>query len=65
MPNIGPMEILIVLIVALVIFGPKRIPELGRSVGNGIREFRGTVSGEQAAIAQSEPKPTAKADETA
>jgi len=64
MPNIGPMEILIVLIVALVIFGPKRIPELGRSVGNGIREFRGTVSGEQAAIAP-EPKPVAKADEAA
>ena len=59
------MEILIVLIVALVIFGPKRIPELGRSVGNGIREFRGTVSGEQTALAQPEAKPAAKADEAA
>lgn len=73
MPNIGPTEILIVLIVALVIFGPKRIPELGRSVGNGIREFRGTVSGEQGALvqsedgtlAQAESKPAAKADEAA
>jgi sec-independent protein translocase protein TatA len=46
MPNIGPMEVLVVLIIALVIFGPKRIPELGRSVGKGIREFRGSVSGE-------------------
>ena len=46
MPNIGPMEIVIVLIIALVVFGPKRLPELGRSMGKGIREFRGTVSGE-------------------
>ena len=35
----------IVLIIALVIFGPKRLPELGRSVGRGIREFRSSVSG--------------------
>lgn len=59
------MEILIVLIVALVIFGPKRIPELGRSVGNGIREFRGTVSGEQAALVDSDATPARKADEAA
>jgi sec-independent protein translocase protein TatA len=45
-PNIGPMEIMIVLIIALVVFGPKRLPELGKSVGKGIREFRGSVSGE-------------------
>jgi sec-independent protein translocase protein TatA len=45
MPNIGPMEVLVVLIIALVVFGPKRLPELGRSVGKGIREFRGSVSG--------------------
>jgi sec-independent protein translocase protein TatA len=46
MPNIGPMEILVVLIIALVVFGPKRLPELGQSVGKGIREFRGSISGE-------------------
>ena len=46
MPNIGPMEIMIVLVIALVVFGPKRLPELGKSVGKGIREFRGSVSGE-------------------
>ena len=46
MPNIPPLEIIIVLIIALVVFGPKRLPELGRSMGKGIREFRGTVSGE-------------------
>lgn len=43
--NVGPLEILIVLIIALVVFGPKRLPELGRSLGKGIREFRGSISG--------------------
>jgi sec-independent protein translocase protein TatA len=46
MPNVGPLELAIVLIIALVVFGPKRLPELGRSLGRGIREFRGSVSGE-------------------
>ncbi len=46
MPNIGPLEILVVLIIALVVFGPKRLPELGKSLGKGIREFRGSVTGE-------------------
>lgn len=45
MPNIGPMEILVVLIIALVVFGPKRLPELGKSLGKGINEFRGSVTG--------------------
>lgn len=40
------MEILVVLIIALVVFGPKRLPELGQSVGKGIREFRGSLSGD-------------------
>lgn len=44
--NIGPLEIVVVLIIALIVFGPKRLPELGRSLGKGIREFRGSVSGE-------------------
>jgi sec-independent protein translocase protein TatA len=45
MPNVGPLELIVVLIIALVIFGPKRLPELGRSMGRGIREFRSSVSG--------------------
>jgi sec-independent protein translocase protein TatA len=44
--NIGPLEIIVVLIIALIVFGPKRLPELGRSLGKGIREFRGSLSGE-------------------
>ena len=47
MPNIGPLELAIVLIIALVIFGPKRLPELGRSVGHGLREFKSSISGEK------------------
>jgi sec-independent protein translocase protein TatA len=45
--NIGPLEIIVVLIIALIVFGPKRLPELGRSLGKGIREFRGSVGGER------------------
>lgn len=44
--NIGLPEIAIVLIIALLVFGPKRLPELGKSLGKGIREFKGSISGE-------------------
>lgn len=44
--NIGPLEIVVVLIIALIVFGPKRLPELGRSLGKGIREFRGSLGGD-------------------
>jgi sec-independent protein translocase protein TatA len=45
MPNIGPLEIVIVLIIVLIIFGPKRLPDLGRSLGRGMREFKDSVTG--------------------
>jgi sec-independent protein translocase protein TatA len=46
MPNIGPLELAIVLIIALIIFGPRKLPELGRSAGRGIREFKNSVTGD-------------------
>jgi sec-independent protein translocase protein TatA len=45
MPQIGPLEIVIVLVIVLVIFGPKRLPDLGRSLGRGMREFKDSVTG--------------------
>jgi sec-independent protein translocase protein TatA len=45
MPNIGPMEVVVVLVVALLILGPKKLPDVGRSVGKGIREFKDSVTG--------------------
>jgi sec-independent protein translocase protein TatA len=45
MPNIGPLEVIVVLVIALIVFGPKRLPELGTSMGRGIREFRSSISG--------------------
>ena len=46
MPNIGPLEVAIVLIVALIILGPKKLPDMGRSLGKGMREFKGAISGD-------------------
>ena len=38
--NIGPEEIILILVIALIVFGPKRLPEIGRTVGKSLREFR-------------------------
>ena len=46
MPNIGPMELIVVLVIALVVLGPKRLPDAGKSLGKGIREFKGSLSGD-------------------
>lgn len=42
--NLGPMELFIILVIVLVIFGAKRVPEIGASIGKGIREFKRNVS---------------------
>ena len=45
MPGIGPMELVIVLVIALIVLGPKKLPEAGRSIGRGMREFKDSLSG--------------------
>ena len=45
MPNVGPWEIILLLLLALLLFGAKRLPEIGRSMGKGMREFKDSVSG--------------------
>lgn len=59
MGALSPWHIAIVVIIALVIFGPKKLPELGRSVGSGIRDFRKGMAGEDDA-----PKPVVEAPAT-
>jgi sec-independent protein translocase protein TatA len=45
MPSIGPLELVIVLLIVLVVFGPKRLPGLGRQLGSGMREFKDSITG--------------------
>jgi sec-independent protein translocase protein TatA len=59
MPNIGPMELVFVLIVALLIIGPKKLPDVGRSMGRGMREFKGAITGSHEP--HDEPKPIERA----
>ena len=44
---IGPWELLILLVVVLLVFGPKRLPEMGRSLGKGMREFKSSITGKE------------------
>jgi sec-independent protein translocase protein TatA len=46
MPEIGIAGLIVILIVALLIFGPKRLPEIGRSLGRGMREFKDSITGD-------------------
>ena len=43
--SVGPMELVIVLVLALLILGPKRLPEAGKSLGRGMREFKNSIAG--------------------
>jgi sec-independent protein translocase protein TatA len=58
----GPLEIVIILVIVLVIFGPKRLPDLGRSLGKGMREFKDSVTGkdndELPEVVVEKPEPT-------
>ncbi|KQR04802.1 twin-arginine translocase TatA/TatE family subunit [Deinococcus sp. Leaf326] len=66
MPNLGPGEILVILIVALLVFGPRKLPDLGKSLGGALREFRRSTQGlkedfdgamRDAPAAQAQPAP--------
>jgi sec-independent protein translocase protein TatA len=58
MGNIGPLEIVGLLLLALLLFGAKRLPEIGRSLGSGMREFKDSVSGVKNDITPAELPPT-------
>jgi sec-independent protein translocase protein TatA len=45
LPEIGITGLIVILIVALLVFGPKRLPEIGRSLGKGMREFKDSITG--------------------
>jgi sec-independent protein translocase protein TatA len=42
--NVGPLELIIVLAIALIVLGPKKLPEFGKSIGSGMREFKDSLS---------------------
>ena len=69
--GIGATEIVILLIVALLVFGPKRLPEMGRSLGRGMREFKDSISGKdrdddrpELPQGETEPVPAARERDT-
>lgn len=63
MPNLGMPEILLILVVALVVFGPRRLPELGKSLGSTLREFRRHTSAFSEDL-RAEPRPAPAASAT-
>jgi sec-independent protein translocase protein TatA len=65
MPSLGPLEIGLILVIVLVVFGPKRLPDLGRSLGSGMREFKDSITGSSKSDDDDEPSKltAAKADE--
>jgi sec-independent protein translocase protein TatA len=70
MPNVGPMELIVVLVLALIVLGPKRLPEVGRSLGKGIREFKDSLNSigdddDDDDVREDDPKPLTTAAATA
>ena len=66
--SVGPMELILVLAIALIVLGPKRLPEAGKALGKGLREFKDSVSGIGQDDDEDEGEPTAlkrDADSTA
>jgi sec-independent protein translocase protein TatA len=61
MPSIGPMELIVVLVIALLVLGPKRLPTAGRALGEGLRGFKESVTGEGASRDELAPSETTAA----
>lgn len=64
MEFLKPIDLAVVIIIALLLFGPKKLPELGRGIGSGIREFKQSISGAPTVVVEPEPaeKPHASVD---
>jgi|GEM_PF-2467817 len=60
--NIGPAELIIVLVIALVVIGPKKLPDVGKSLGKGMREFKDSLSGESREEGDGVKKTISRAD---
>jgi sec-independent protein translocase protein TatA len=54
--NIGPMELVVVLVIALLVLGPKKLPEVGKSLGKGMREFKDSLSNISSDEERDDPK---------
>jgi sec-independent protein translocase protein TatA len=63
MAGIGPLELAIVLVIVLVVFGPKRLPTLGRQLGSGMREFKDSITGKTREDEEEEHRSTLPASE--
>jgi sec-independent protein translocase protein TatA len=63
--SVGPTELIIVLVIALLVLGPKRLPEVGRSVGRGMREFKDSLSGINRDDDEDDAKPLKQTAKTA
>jgi sec-independent protein translocase protein TatA len=62
MPNVGPLELVVILAIALIVLGPKKLPEVGRSLGKGMREFKDSLSGEHDNRDDDEERPVLKTE---
>jgi len=58
MPTVGFPELIVILVIALIVLGPKKLPEAGRAMGKGMREFKDSLSG----IHEEDEKPAIKSE---